>query len=93
MLTIKEILNNETCSSIERFNDLTGESPLIKIYLKKGSNYNKVLKFLYKNTVIRHFSKRLFWTPYPHTANIKQWSVTKVHKIFGYENFDDILYE
>ena len=66
----KEILNNETCPSIERFNDLTGESPLIKIYLKKGSNYNKVLKFLYKNTVIRHFSKRLFWTPYPHTANI-----------------------
>ncbi len=50
-------------------------------------------KFLYKNTVIRHFSKRLFWLPYPHTANIKQWNVTKVHKIFGYENFDDILYE
>ncbi len=50
-------------------------------------------KFLYKNTVIRHFSKRLFWLPYPHTANIKQWSVTKVHKVFGYENFDDILYE
>ena len=50
-------------------------------------------KFLYKNTVIRHFSKRLFWTPYPHTANIKQWNVTKIHKIFGYENFDDILYE
>ncbi len=50
-------------------------------------------KFLYKNTVIRHFSKRLFWLPYPHTANIKQWNVTKVHKLFGYENFDDILYE
>lgn len=50
-------------------------------------------KFLYKNTVIRHFSKRLFWLPYPHTANIKQWNVTKVHKVFGYENFDDILYE
>ena len=50
-------------------------------------------KFLYKGTVIRHFSKRLFWLPYPHTANIKQWKVTQIHKIFGYENFDDILYE
>ena len=50
-------------------------------------------KFLYKKTVIRHFSKRLFWLPYPHVDNIKQWRVAKVHKIFGYENFDDILYE
>lgn len=52
---LEEILNNETCPSIERFNDLTGESPLIKIYLKKGSNYNKVLKFLYKNTSLESF--------------------------------------
>lgn len=50
-------------------------------------------KFLYKDTVIRHFSKRLFWLPYPHVANIKQWRITKVHKIFGYECFDDILYD
>lgn len=50
-------------------------------------------KFLWKHTVIRHFSKRLFWLPYPHTANIKQWNITKVHKIFGYDQFDDILYE
>ena len=50
-------------------------------------------KFLYKDTVIRHFSKRLFWLPYPHVANIKQWKITLIHKVFGYENFDDILYE
>ncbi|MBR4950514.1 MAG: lipopolysaccharide biosynthesis protein [Clostridia bacterium] len=50
-------------------------------------------KFLHKHTVVRHFSKRLFWLPYPHTANIKQWQVSKVHKIFGYYNFDDILFE
>lgn len=50
-------------------------------------------KFLWKHTIIRHFSKRLFWLPFPHTANIKQWNVTKVHKVFGYEQFDDILYE
>lgn len=50
-------------------------------------------KFLWKHTVIRHFSKRLFWLPYPHTDNIKQWHITKVHKVFGYDQFDDILYE
>lgn len=50
-------------------------------------------KFLHKHTVVRHFSKRLFWLPYPHTANIKQWNVSLVHKIFGYYCFDDILFE
>lgn len=50
-------------------------------------------KFLHKHTVIRHFSKRLFYLPYPHTDNIKQWMVSKVHKVFRYYVFDDILYE
>lgn len=50
-------------------------------------------KFLHKHTVVRHFSKRLFWLPYPHTANIKQWHIEKVHKIFKYTQFDDILDE
>ncbi len=50
-------------------------------------------KFLHRHTVIRHFSKRLFWLPYPHTDNIKQWQVSKLHKVFRYYCFDDILYE
>lgn len=50
-------------------------------------------KFLHSSTVVRHFSKRLFWLPYPHTANIKQWQASKVHKIFKYYCFDDVLYE
>ncbi|MBP5631977.1 MAG: lipopolysaccharide biosynthesis protein [Clostridia bacterium] len=50
-------------------------------------------KFLHKHTVVRHFSKRLFWLPYPHTDNIKQWHVTRVHKVFKYFAFDDILFE
>lgn len=50
-------------------------------------------KFLHKHTVVRHFSKRLFWFPYPHTDNIKQWQVEKVRKVFGYRAFDDILDE
>ncbi len=50
-------------------------------------------KFLHKSTVVRHFSKRLFWLPYPHTDNIKQWHVSRVHKVFRYYQFDDILFE
>ena len=50
-------------------------------------------KFLHKHTVVRHFSKRLFWLPYPHTDNIKQWHVTKVHTVFKYSQFDDVLHE
>lgn len=50
-------------------------------------------KFLHKHTVVRHFSKRLFWLPYPHTENIKQWQVSRVHRKFHYYQFDDILYE
>ena len=50
-------------------------------------------KFLHKHTVVRHFSKRLFYLPYPHTANIKQWRVSDIHRIFGYYQFDDVLYE
>ena len=50
-------------------------------------------KFLHRHTVVRHFSKRLFWFPYPHTANIKQWQVDEMRRVFHYNAFDDILKE
>ena len=50
-------------------------------------------KFLHRHTVLRHFSKRLFYLPYPHTANVKQWNVSQIHRIFRYYVFDDILYD
>jgi hypothetical protein len=50
-------------------------------------------KFLHKHTVVRHFSKRLFWLPYPHTENIKQWHVSRVYGKFQYYCFDDVLTE
>ena len=50
-------------------------------------------KFLHESTVVRHFSKRLFYLPYPHTDNIKQWQIDKVHKVFHYHQFDDIYDE
>lgn len=48
-------------------------------------------KFMYKDTVVRHFSRRLFYFPYPHIANIKQWQVEDMRSAFGYTQFDDIL--
>ncbi|MBR5646538.1 MAG: lipopolysaccharide biosynthesis protein [Treponema sp.] len=66
--------------------------------IKKSTTKRKMLsqrfndqKFLYKNTVIRHFSKRLFWTPWPHTENIKQWHWAKMMAKFKYTCFQDIL--
>ena len=40
---------------IERFNDLTGKEPLIKIYLTKTANPDKVLRYLYKNTSLQSY--------------------------------------
>jgi lipopolysaccharide biosynthesis glycosyltransferase len=50
-------------------------------------------KFLHKHTIARHFSKRLFYFPYPHTANIKQYHIDQVHSVFHYHQFDDIYDE
>ena len=71
------------------------QSAIIRSTTKKKMLAQKfnVQKFLHPHTVIRHFSKRLFWLPYPHTDNIKQWHVSKVHTVFRYDRFDDVLFE
>ena len=51
---LEEIVNGENNPGIERFNDLTGSTPLIKIYLSKKANPDKVLKYLYKNTFLQY---------------------------------------
>ena len=55
---LEEILGDDTKNpGIERFNDLTNTEPLIKIYLTKRANPDRVLKYLYKNTSLQsHFS-------------------------------------
>ena len=53
---LEEILNDETKNiGIERFLDLTGKEPLIKIYLTKKANPDRVLKFLYENTSLQYY--------------------------------------
>ena len=52
---LEEIINGDNNPGIERFNDLTGKSPLIKIYLSKGVKPDKILRFLYKNTSLQSY--------------------------------------
>ncbi len=71
------------------------QSALIRSTTKKkvlSQRFNDQ-KFLRKKTVVRHFSKRLFYLPYPRVENVKQWQVDKVRKVFKYKCFDDIFDE
>lgn len=52
---LEAICNDEANPGIDRFNDLTAETPNIKIYLKKNANPDKVLKYLYKNTSLEYY--------------------------------------
>ena len=52
---LEEIIEGEKNPGIDRFNDLTGKTPLLKIYLARGANPDRVLKFLYKNTSLQSY--------------------------------------
>lgn len=54
---LEEIVNGEDNPGIERFNDLTGKGThtLIKIYLSKKANPDKILRFLFKNTSLQSY--------------------------------------
>ena len=52
---LEEIINGIENPGIERFNDLTGSTPNIKIYLKRGANPDRILRFLYKNTSLQYY--------------------------------------
>lgn len=52
---LEKILEESDNPGIERFNDLTGSTPLIKIYLSKKANPDRVLRYLYKNTSLQYY--------------------------------------
>lgn len=52
---LEKILESDDNLGIDRFNDLTGSTPLIKIYLKRSANPDKILKYLYKNTSLQSY--------------------------------------
>lgn len=50
---LESILNGDENPGIDRFNDLTGVQPLIKIYLQKTASPDKVIRYLYKKTSLQ----------------------------------------
>lgn len=50
---LEAILMGDENPGIDRFNDLTGATPLIKIYLNKSANIDRVIRYLYKNTSLQ----------------------------------------
>lgn len=52
---LNEIMDSAENPGVDRFNDLTGKTALIKIYLKKGADSAAVLNYLYKHTSLQSF--------------------------------------
>ena len=72
---LEEIVNGEDNPGIERFNDLTGATPLIKIYLGKKANPDSVLKYLFKNTSLQ----------YHYGINFTMLDQGRFPKVFGWK--------
>ena len=70
------IENEEENPGIERFLDLSGVKPLIKIYLKKSANPTKVLKELYKRTSLQSF----------YSINMTMLDEGKRPRVFGWKD-------
>lgn len=43
-----------------------------------------------KDTVVKHFCRGIFWLPFFHIYNIKQWERDAVHKRLKIHYYDDI---
>lgn len=52
---LEKIEENEDNPGIERHNDLTNTQPLIKIYLGKNINPDRIIRYLYKNTSLQSY--------------------------------------
>ena len=52
---LEEIEQSEDNPGIERHNDLTGKTVLIKIYLGKSINPDRIIRYLYKNTSLQYY--------------------------------------
>lgn len=71
----KILMDENNNPGVDRFNDLTGEAPLIKIYLTKKANPDRVLKYLYKNTSLQSF----------YSINMTMLENGKYPKVFGWK--------
>lgn len=72
---LEDIINSEENPGIDRFNDLTGKEPNIKIYLTRNANPDKVLKVLYKNTSLQSY----------YSVNFTMLENGRFPKVFGWK--------
>lgn len=73
---LEKILEAEDNPGVDRFNDLTGATPLIKIYLVKNANPDRVLNYLYKNTSLQ----------YHYSINMTMLENGRFPKVFGWKD-------
>lgn len=72
---LEEIIGGDKNPGIDRFNDLTGEKPNIKIYLARNANPDRVLKELYKNTSLQSY----------YSINFTMLENGRFPKVFGWK--------
>lgn len=72
---LEEIIEGDKNPGIDRFNDLTGETPNIKIYLARNANPDRVLKELYKNTSLQSY----------YSINFTMLENGRFPKVFGWK--------
>ncbi len=72
---LEKILEAEDNPGIDRFNDLTNSTPLIKIYLSRSANPDRALKYLYKNTSLQ----------YHYSINMTMLENGRYPKVFGWK--------
>ena len=72
---LMEITESENNPGIERFLDQSGATPLIKIFITKKANPDKVIRYLYKNTALQ----------YHYAINMIMLDNGKTPRIFGWK--------
>ena len=74
---IQKLFDSEQLdSSIEGFNDLTGENACIKIYIKKNSNIPHIVDYLYQNTSLQK----------SYSINMTMLENGRFPKVFGWKD-------
>ena len=74
---IQKLFDSEQLdSSIEGFNDLTGERACIKIYIKKNSNISHIIDYLYQNTSLQK----------SYSINMTMLENGRFPKVFGWKD-------
>lgn len=74
---LEKIIESDENPGIDRFNDLSKQTPNFKIYLTKTARPNKVLTYLYKNTSLQyHYGINMTMLENGHYPKVFSWKET-----------------